>query len=335
MADLAADRDLLFGLLALQNGLVDRSQLVAGFQAWILNKSRPLADHLVARGDLDEGQRGVVAALADLHVQKHGGSTEESLASIAAAPSTRQSLAQLGDPDVYATLAYVGPGSDETRSDGSTDGTTHYAVGTATLRGQRFHVLRPHASGGLGAVFVARDAELDREVALKQILDDHADDPACRRRFLQEAKVNGGLEHPGIVPVYGLGQYADGRPYYAMRFIRGDSLKETIAAFHADLALKSDPGRRSLGLRKLLQQLVDVCNAIEYAHSRGVLHRDIKPSNVIVGRYGETLMVDWGMAKVLGGSSPSRHRANGCSSPPRESAQSRRFPARRWAPRPT
>ena len=154
MADLAADRDLLFGLLALQNGLVDRSQLVAGFQAWILNKSRPLADHLVARGDLDEGQRGVVAALADLHVQKHGGSTEESLASIAAAPSTRQSLAQLGDPDVYATLAYVGPGSDETRSDGSTDGTTHYAVGTATSRGQRFHVLRPHASGGLGAVFV-------------------------------------------------------------------------------------------------------------------------------------------------------------------------------------
>jgi serine/threonine protein kinase len=86
----------------------------------------------------------------------------------------------------------------------------------------------------------------------------------------------------------------------AMRFIRGDSLKEAIAAFHADEARKSDPGRRSLELRKLLQQFVDVCNAIEYARSRGVLHRDINPSNVIVGRYCETLMVDWGMAKALG-----------------------------------
>lgn len=85
-----------------------------------------------------------------------------------------------------------------------------------------------------------------------------------------------------------------------MRFIRGDSLKVAIEAFHADLALKSDPGRRSLELRKLLQQCVDVCHAIEYAHSRGVIHRDIKPSNVVVGRYGETLMVDWGMAKALG-----------------------------------
>ena len=76
--------------------------------------------------------------------------------------------------------------------------------------------------------------ELHREVALKQILDDHADDPVSRQRFLFEAQITGGLEHPGIVPVYGLGTYADGRPYYAMRFIRGDSLKEAIDRFHAD-----------------------------------------------------------------------------------------------------
>src|SRR5206468_11296332 len=134
---------------------------------------------------------------------------------------------------------------------------------------------------GLGAGCVALDSELNREVALKQILEHHADDPTSRTRFLIEAEITGGLEHPGIVPVYGLGHYGDGRPYYAMRFIRGDSLKEAIAAFHAEGAPKDDPGRRSLGLRQLLRRFLDVCNAIDYAHSRGVLHRDIKPGNVV------------------------------------------------------
>src|SRR5206468_7342000 len=120
------------------------------------------------------------------------------------------------------------------------DATATMSVGTSTSDGQRFRVLRPHAQGGLGAVFVALDGELHREVALKQILDHHADDPASRTRFLIEAEITGGLEHPGIVPVYGLGRYGDGRPYYAMRFIRGDSLKQAIAGFHAAESLKGD-----------------------------------------------------------------------------------------------
>ena len=101
----------------------------------------------------------------------------------------------------------------------STDRTASYAIGTATSEGQRFRVLRPNAKGGLGAVFVALDSELNREVALKQILDRHADDQRSRRRVLIEAEITGGLEHPGIIPVYGLVVDDDGRPYYAMRFI--------------------------------------------------------------------------------------------------------------------
>jgi tetratricopeptide (TPR) repeat protein/tRNA A-37 threonylcarbamoyl transferase component Bud32 len=149
-------------------------------------------------------------------------------------------------------------------------------------------------------VFVARDEELRREVALKEIQPRRADDPASRARFLLEAEVTGGLEHPGIVPVYGLGQYGDGRPFYAMRFIKGDSLKEAIKRFHDADRPGRHPGERALALRGLLGRFVDVCNAVDYAHSRGVLHRDLKPGNVMLGKYGETLVVDWGLAKVVG-----------------------------------
>jgi serine/threonine-protein kinase len=298
MAANAADRDLLFGLLALQIGLIDQSKLVAAFQAWTLDKARSLADHLVAHGDLDREQRALLEALVAQHLKKHG-DAEKSLAAIPAGRSTRESLARLGDPDLGALIDQLAPGSTLAEAE-DPDRTSSYSVGTATSDGQRFRVLRPHAQGGLGAVFVALDTELHREVALKQILDHHADEPTSRQRFLIEAEITGGLEHPGIVPVYGLGNYGDGRPFYAMRFIKGDSLKEAIERFHADESLKKDPGRRSLELRKLLRRFTDVCNAIDYAHSRGVLHRDIKPGNIIVGRYGETLVVDWGLAKALG-----------------------------------
>ncbi len=299
MAAVAADRELLFGLLALQNGIINQAQLVLAFQAWTLDKSRSLADYLQQRGELAAAKRALVEALVDVHLEAHAGDVEQSLAAVSAGKSTRESLARLGDPDVDATLGHVASVHGSTEND-DPDRTTSYSVGTATSDGLRFRVLRPHARGGLGAVFVALDSELNREVALKQILDHHADDSISRQRFLLEAEVTGGLEHPGIVPVYGLGTYADGRPYYAMRFIRGGSLKEAIERFHGDQTLKNDAGKRSLAVRKLLRRFTDVCNAIDYAHSRGVLHRDLKPGNIIVGKHGETLVVDWGLAKAKG-----------------------------------
>ena len=234
-----ADRQLLFGLIALQVGLIDQSQLFAAFQGWARDKARPLADYLT---DLGAEGRVAVEAMVALHVKKHGGDTEQSLVSIHAGRSTRERLAAVGDPDLTRTVARLAAGSTETDGDQTVDNsvaTASYTVGTATSDGQRFCVLRPHARGGLGAVFVALDAELNREVAVKQILDQHADDPVSRQRFMNEAEITGGLEHPGIVPVYGLGTYGDGRPYYAMRFVRGDSLKEAIDRYHQRTNTKS------------------------------------------------------------------------------------------------
>src|SRR5207248_519020 len=143
MAAIAADRNLLFGLLALQNGLIDQGQLVAAFQAWTLDKARALADHLVGRGDLDADDRSVVDALVARHIKKHGGDVERSLAAIPAGRSTRESLAQLGGPDIGVSIAQMGAAS--TQPSDESDRTATFSVGTATSDGQRFRVLRPHA----------------------------------------------------------------------------------------------------------------------------------------------------------------------------------------------
>src|SRR5262249_37351395 len=136
----------------------------------------------------------------------------------------------------------------------------------------------PHARGGLGEVHLAEDAELGRPVALKRIQERHLDDPESSRRFLREAEITARLEHPGIVPVYGLAQDPQGQLCYAMRFIEGESLQDALDRFHAD---GRDPGERSLALRQLLARFVVVCNTLAYAHSKGVVHRDLKPANVM------------------------------------------------------
>ena len=305
MATVAADRHLLVGLIALQHGIINQGQLLAAFQAWTLDRGKSLADHLATRGDLEGEDRAAVEALAARHLKRHGGDMQQSLAALNAHRSTRQSLVRLADADIEASLAHVGETAILTSDEVDASRTASYSMGVATSDGQRFRLLRPHARGGLGEVFVALDAELHREVALKQILEKHADDPVSRQRFVAEAEITGALEHPGIVPVYGMGTYGSGRPYYAMRFIKGESLKEAIEHFHGDDTLKRNPGRRSLELRKLLRRFLDVCNAVDYAHSCGAIHRDIKPANIILGKHGETLVVDWGLAKLVGRADPS------------------------------
>ncbi|MBI1831795.1 MAG: protein kinase [Planctomycetes bacterium] len=183
----------------------------------------------------------------------------------------------------------------------------HARRGHADVEGRSLPNPAAARQGGLGVVFVAHDEELNRDVALKEIQDHHAGNEDSRARFVLEAEITGGLEHPGIVPVYGLGQYAAGRPFYAMRFIKGDSLKDAIARFHKTGGAIQD---RSVEFRELLERLIDVCNAIQYAHDRGALHRDLKPGNIMLGKYGETLVVDWGLAKSIGAPADPTHKTD-------------------------
>ncbi len=160
-----------------------------------------------------------------------------------------------------------------------------------------YQVVRFHASGGLGEVVLARDDGLGREVALKLMHRPLVHSAERRGRFLREAEITSRLEHPGIVPVYGLGADSEGRPCYAMRFVQGETLESAIRHFHKAEPGRS-PGERSMGLRQLLTRFVGVCNAVAYAHSQGVVHRDLKPANVMIGPYGEALVIDWGLAKA-------------------------------------
>ncbi|MBI3409612.1 MAG: serine/threonine protein kinase [Planctomycetes bacterium] len=321
MSPAQTDRNLLLGILAFQNAFITRDALFAGMQAWLYDKATPLVRILQNQGALDKKRCTILEALVDQHVQQHECDPQKSLAAVSSVSSVRNELEQLPDPDLQASLVHL---CRDTDNDALATRSLH--AGTSTSAGTRFVILRPHARGGLGQVFVALDTELNREVALKEMQARLADNPANRVRFLQEAEITGGLEHPGIVPVYGLGTYDDGRPFYAMRFIKGHSLMDAIEELHGRPASgdrpppeKTLPCRdtqssghlrlprarirdRFTGLkfRQLLRRLIDVCNALQYAHDRGVLHRDLKPHNIMLGKYGETLVVDWGLAKPVG-----------------------------------
>jgi eukaryotic-like serine/threonine-protein kinase len=216
----AADRNLLFGILAVQMDFVSRDALIAAMNAWVLAKHRSLGEILAEQAALTPERRALLDAMANEHLKAHGNNFQRSLAATGLPPVVRSELETLTDAEIERILAALNaaPAADRRMPDGS---------------GMRFQVLRSHAQGGLGVVSVARDVELGREVALKEMQADHAEDPESCGRFVREAEVTGGLEHPGIVPVYGLGHYADGRPYYAMRFIRGETLQEAIRKLHA------------------------------------------------------------------------------------------------------
>lgn len=186
------------------------------------------------------------------------------------------------------------------------------ALSASNARVGSFLIVRSHARGGLGLVSVAHDPSLNRDVALKQMRPEVADDVRSRHRFINEAEITGQLEHPGIVPVYAIGHDSDGRPFYAMKFVHGRTLADAIAEHHRQPTYHS--------LRELLRRFVSVCQAIAYAHSKGVIHRDLKPSNIMLGEFGEQLILDWGLAKRLRDNSHRGEPASARGTSPDEGA---------------
>jgi serine/threonine-protein kinase len=172
-------------------------------------------------------------------------------------------------------------------------------VELGALAGLRYRPLRFLDRGGLGELYIALDEELRREVALKRLRRQGQWDREQQTCFLVEAEITGKLEHPGVVPVYGMGRDAQGQPYYAMRFIRGQTLDQAVEEFHRVKTAGQTAGDRSLAFQKLVRSILSVCQTVAYAHSRRVIHRDIKPQNIMLGKYGENLLVDWGLAKLL------------------------------------
>jgi tRNA A-37 threonylcarbamoyl transferase component Bud32/predicted Zn-dependent protease len=197
-----------------------------------------------------------------------------------------------------ATAAFAPADSDQTGAytPGGTPAPAAAPSGAPRVRADRYTLKRFHARGGMGEVWLAEDSDVGRAVALKRMRRNGT--PEERERFLREARITGQLEHPGIVPVHELGSDENGQPVYVMKFVHGRTLTAAIKEYHDPNPAREVP--REVQLLRLLEVFVSLCQTVAYAHSRGVLHRDLKPDNVMLGPYGETLVLDWGLAKVIG-----------------------------------
>jgi eukaryotic-like serine/threonine-protein kinase len=209
------------------------------------------------------------------------------------------------DNDPMATRP-LGPSSTGARSSDPTNREpvrhARPLVGPHYRDPQRYHIMGEHGRGGLGRVSRAHDRELGRDVAIKELISGgHVDEV----RFLREALITARLEHPSIVPVHEAGRWPDGTPFYAMKLVSGRSLRDLIA--------ECTTNDQRLGL---IHHVIAVADAIAYAHGRNIIHRDLKPANVIVGDFGETIVIDWGLAKDLTVSEESSGSGGPAASPP-------------------
>ena len=285
------DRNLLFAVIALQDDLINQSQFTDVCAGWAMQIERPLSDLLIERKWITDQDRKDVDRKLERKVKKNQGDVRATLASEAAV-ETREALGVIKNDEVRHSIHGLPPARGHVLIE--------TLVPPATQRDSlRYTLTRLHAEGGLGKIWIAHDTDLNRDVALKEIKASTAPNPESSRRFLKEAQITGQLEHPNIVPVYELARRKeDDQPFYTMRFLRGQTFRDAIAEFHRRRAGK--PADRLELQRQLLEPFAKICQAIGYAHSRGVIHRDLKPENVVLGGHGEVIVLDWGLAKVIG-----------------------------------
>ena len=295
--DVPLDRELLFAVLAVQLGQATPRQVMAAASSFVLDRSRSIGDLLVASGAIVQERREMLDGMTSEALRANGGDAKKTLDSMGGALAVYASFggSLMVDDSGKAKLAPAAPG----RSDSVDEGSTVYPETPGRYQVEADAEI---GRGGIGRVLVAFDTGLGRQVAIKELLTDistgaistpdtenRSRTGALAARFLREARVTGQLEHPNIVPVYEVGRRDNGTYYYTMKLVRG----RTLAT-----ALRSCAGLRER--LELLHHYVDLCQAIAYAHDRGVVHRDIKPDNVMLGEFGETVVLDWGLAKISG-----------------------------------
>ena len=282
------DQNLLFGVLALQLEFIDARQFVDACSIWATRKESCLGDLLLQQGWIDDEAKSQVDGLLERKLRKHRGQARTVLETVADA-DLRELLKSVADDDIDATVSMLAPES----------GYLRVSDEIVALGEDRSHytLSRVHDQGGLGRVWLAHDRRLHRDVALKEIRPDTVSSAQSQQRFVREAQIAGQLQHPNIVPVYELGYDPKTRlPFYTMRFLQGQEFTKAIEEYHG---LRKGDRARNLELRRLLNVLVSVCHAVGYAHSKNVIHRDLKPSNVMLGAFGEVIVLDWGLAKHL------------------------------------
>ena len=272
---MSAEQNLLTASLVAYFRLI-RSQAIAEVvNRWTRNKSGTLEDAFSLEGSLEPNDLKTIISLLPLWLAAVHGDVREALAGLFIYEHVRTAFQSVDDPEVHEIIARLPVIKHD----------------QARYRPRDPALFR----GGHGEVRAAEDTELDgRVVAFKQPRSDQ-DDPDARRRFMFEGQVTGRLEHPGIVPVYGLG-FHEGRPYYAMRFVGGATFTADIRVFH-DRKSTADPPSRSVQFRRLLNRFGAVCDTVAFAHEQGILHCDLKPENIRCGEHGETWVLDWGCAK--------------------------------------
>ena len=306
-------RDLLFALIAMKMGKLTDADLTKVAGDWQAKPEELLPTMLLERGIMNDKDREVIEAMVDGAMTvslKQGGDT---LATFGGTVNFLEEIAQrtVIDADqstfVLADQATIVTDNQATMvsAPGSLPaGSSPGDVPAVAQSEGRYDMPKEHASGGMGKIMLVRDKHLDRQVALKELRPDmlsgtmgatRTGAPSSQMltipivaRFMQEARVTGSLEHPSIIPIYEIGYRPDGTLYYTMKLVKGKTLQDALNA------CKSLEDRL-----KLLPHIRNMCHAIAYAHSKGVIHRDIKPMNIMVGEFGETIVIDWGIAKIL------------------------------------
>lgn len=274
----------------MQTGFARPEQVMACAAAWASDRSRGLAERLGTEANVGADELKLIERLVDAAVSTHGGPDE----ALAAVGGSDVALRSLGP--VLAADATMGALSDTVEASMSVPPELEETV-TSESSGRYRYDGSELGRGGIGRVLLHFDGHLRREVAIKELHFDEGSKSAPRSgssrssrvRFVREARVTGQLQHPNIVPVHELGQRPDGTLYYTMKVVRGRTLSD---ALHACTSLAER--------LHYVDAFHDVCNALAYAHSRGVVHRDLKPDNIMLGQFGETVVVDWGLAYQSG-----------------------------------